>query len=52
MAVHEGRTALYKLYGQDDALLYVGISDNPRYRWTQHARTQPWWHEVVTREIE
>lgn len=50
--VHQGRTALYRLYNAADELIYVGIAHNPRVRWKQHARVQPWWHEVVTREFE
>ena len=40
-----GQTALYRLFSAEDALLYVGISNNFGQRWRQHARTQPWWSE-------
>lgn len=46
------RTAVYRLYNKAGALLYVGISDRPEKRFKQHRRYQPWWPEVVTREIE
>lgn len=52
MVVHQGRTAVYRLYDGVDVLVYVGIATDPRRRWEQHARVQPWWPEVVTREIE
>lgn len=40
------RTALYRLFGADDALLYVGIAMGLGRRWDQHAEAQPWWPEV------
>lgn len=52
MAVHQGRTAVYTLYDRNDTLIYVGISNLPQQRWKEHAAKQPWWPEVVTREIE
>ncbi|MGH3584860.1 MAG: GIY-YIG nuclease family protein [Pseudonocardia sp.] len=36
-------TALYRIYSQDDALLYVGTTRHPRGRWKQHAKDKPWW---------
>lgn len=33
---HQGRTALYRLYGAEDQLLYVGISHDPDGRWEIH----------------
>ncbi|UPZ27662.1 GIY-YIG nuclease family protein [Streptomyces sp. LRE541] len=47
-----GRTAIYRLFDCDDKLIYVGISNNPRSRWTDHSVSKPWWGEVATREIE
>ncbi|MCD9196042.1 GIY-YIG nuclease family protein [Streptomyces albireticuli] len=41
-----GRTALYRLYGADKRLLYVGISHDPESRFKRHRRKKPWWHEV------
>jgi DNA-binding transcriptional regulator YhcF (GntR family) len=46
------RTALYRLYGAEDDLLYVGITGKPGPRWTQHAADKPWWPQVARREIE
>lgn len=33
---HQGRTALYRLYGAEDQLLYAGISHDPDGRWEIH----------------
>ena len=46
------RTAVYRLYDESESLLYVGISDRPLKRFKQHRQKQPWWPEVITREIE
>ena len=40
------RTAIYRAFGSDDDLLYVGISKDFGRRWRQHAATKPWWPEV------
>lgn len=45
-----GRTALYRLYGTDDQLLYVGITKNLKTRWGQHAISQVWWPQVARKE--
>ena len=47
-----GRTALYRLYGRDDALLYVGIATDPEMRWNYHRGLKPWWNEVVRKAVE
>lgn len=52
MPKHPGRTALYRLYGDDGRLLYVGVSHNPDVRWGQHSLTKYWWHEVDRREAQ
>ncbi|WP_405536949.1 GntR family transcriptional regulator [Streptomyces antimycoticus] len=46
------RTALYRLYGADDRLLYVGITSEPKTRMKAHAADKSWWTEVQTREVE
>jgi hypothetical protein len=45
------RAAIYRLYDSSGALLYVGISKDPRSRWAGHAATKAWWPEVAHREI-
>ena len=39
-------TALYRVYGEADLLLYIGISNDFGRRWKQHAKRQPWWAEM------
>jgi hypothetical protein len=46
------RTALYRLYDAAETLLYVGISDAPAYRWSQHACEKPWWPDVARKVVE
>ncbi|GAA4929022.1 hypothetical protein GCM10023224_05530 [Streptomonospora halophila] len=43
------RTALYRAFAADGALLYVGISTNPRHRWNEHALEKNWWRREVHR---
>lgn len=38
---------VYRLYGDDMRLLYVGITWHPFARWTAHASHKPWWHQVA-----
>jgi predicted GIY-YIG superfamily endonuclease len=46
------RTALYRLYAEDDALLYVGITEHLGTRWHNHARKKPWWPDVQRQTVE
>jgi predicted GIY-YIG superfamily endonuclease len=46
------RTALYRFYDADGALLYAGITDKPKRRWLQHSLAQPWWHLIDTKTVE
>ncbi|MCT9092888.1 GIY-YIG nuclease family protein [Streptomyces sp. ASQP_92] len=46
------RTALYRLYDVNDRLLYVGITANPKARWSAHSRDKHWWPEVARKAIE
>ena len=45
-------TALYRLFAEDGALLYVGISKNPKTRFWGHSAEKSWWPEVARKEIE
>ncbi|MFE9448308.1 GIY-YIG nuclease family protein [Streptomyces sp. NPDC006739] len=47
-----GRTALYRAFDADGALLYVGITDSPTVRFKQHQTTAEWWPLMVLREVE
>jgi predicted GIY-YIG superfamily endonuclease len=44
-------TALYRLYAVGDVLLYVGFTGELKSRFGQHAKTQPWWPEVVRKTV-
>ncbi|MEV6738647.1 type II toxin-antitoxin system prevent-host-death family antitoxin [Streptomyces sp. NPDC051104] len=46
------RTAVYRLFDEDEALLYVGVAQDPRVRFRQHRREKPWWPQVAVREVE
>ncbi|MEU1434029.1 GIY-YIG nuclease family protein [Streptomyces sp. NPDC005786] len=37
------RTALYRIYDENDALLYVGTTRNLKSRWKQHSEDKLWW---------
>jgi len=53
MSTHNpGRTALYRYFDIDDRLLYVGISDKPTRRWSQHRHKKPWASQVATQQAE
>jgi len=40
------RTALYRVWGDADLLLYIGVSNDFGRRWREHAERQPWWGEM------
>jgi hypothetical protein len=42
---------LYRLYGADGALLYVGISGSPAQRMKDHAH-KPWWVEAASASFQ
>ncbi|MFJ7525154.1 GIY-YIG nuclease family protein [Streptomyces griseus] len=46
------RTALYRLFDAQDTLLYVGIAEDPKKRWAQHAADKAWWPQVSRRDVE
>lgn len=46
------RTVLYRFFGADDRLLYVGITDKPGQRWEAHMRSKPWWPKVMRQTAE
>ncbi len=47
-----GPTTLYRFYGRDGALLYVGITLNPGKRWEKHRDEKPWWTDVTDIKLE
>jgi predicted GIY-YIG superfamily endonuclease len=44
--------ALYRFFGADGTLLYVGITNNPSRRFSQHGVQREWWLEVETIRME
>jgi hypothetical protein len=44
-------TTVYRLYGHDGALLYIGVAGNPGRRFEQHAGEKPWWGEVKRADL-
>ncbi|MFJ9810702.1 GntR family transcriptional regulator [Streptomyces sp. NPDC101158] len=47
-----GRTALYRLFTSDGALLYVGITCNLDQRLAKHTLEKLWWHQVARMTVE
>jgi hypothetical protein len=45
-------TALYRFFGTDGALLYVGITYDTEQRFTSHSNSSPWWKDVASQDIE
>lgn len=48
----ERMTVLYRLYGENDVLLYVGISGRWLTRMKQHSKDKPWFDDVASVRIE
>lgn len=46
------RTALYRIRGDCDVLLYIGISNCVPIRWNSHMRVQPWWDELRSLTVD
>jgi hypothetical protein len=46
------RTAVYRMFDSDDALLYVGMTKNFGQRWQSEAKQMPWWPEVSRQTVE
>jgi hypothetical protein len=45
-------TILYRFYGENNALLYIGISDKWISRMKQHSYDKPWFEDVETVRIQ
>jgi predicted GIY-YIG superfamily endonuclease len=48
----ESTHALYRFYSDTGQLLYIGITNNPGHRFSQHQTSKPWWHEVAGISVE
>jgi predicted GIY-YIG superfamily endonuclease len=51
MARDDVETFVYLLHDDNDAPLYVGVTDSPTRRFRQHAKTKPWWPLVARRTL-
>lgn len=43
---------LYRHFGHDGELLYVGITADPGRRFQSHAAATPWWNQVIGITLE
>jgi hypothetical protein len=53
MTNDHGRTAVYRLYDAGGVLLYIGSSNNPPYRYSEHACSalkSSWWPQVTRKD--
>lgn len=46
------RHVVYRFYGADRELLYIGITINPPARFTRHQAGKSWWDDVVRIALE
>jgi len=40
------RTAVYRIRGEGETLLYIGVTNSVQFRWNGHQAVQPWWDEL------
>ena len=52
MSGQSERTALYRIRGEENVLLYIGITNSVPLRWNGHMRAQPWWDELRSLTVE
>jgi predicted GIY-YIG superfamily endonuclease len=45
------KVAVYRLFGANGELLYIGSTWDPKRRLTQHKSLKPWWPEVARSEV-
>ena len=45
------KTAVYRVYDSDDALLYVGMSRSPFARFLSHSKSSDWFDSVTRLEL-
>jgi hypothetical protein len=46
------RTAVYRICGEEDVLIYIGMTNGVPFRWNGHQAVQPWWSEVRSMTFE
>lgn len=43
---------LYRFRDSTGALLYVGVTGNPKERWKRHRKMKAWWDEAASVDLE
>lgn len=43
---------MYRIFGEADELLYIGMTNSPGIRWNGHQLVQPWWDELRSLTVE
>ena len=51
-AVISERTAVYRFFGADGVLLYVGVTNDVGHRWKKHSAEKPWWSDVQRQTVD
>lgn len=46
------RTTLYRFFGADRRLLYIGITSLGPNRWAEHERHREWWDQVASSTVQ
>jgi hypothetical protein len=46
------RTAVYRVFGEERLLLYIGMTNSVPIRWNGHEAVQPWWEELRSLTVE
>jgi hypothetical protein len=46
------RTAVYRVFGEEHLLLYIGMTNSIPIRWNGHEAVQPWWDELRSLTVE
>lgn len=52
IATIDGPHVVYRIYGANGALLYVGVSNDHERRLKEHARTKAWWPQASSVQVE
>lgn len=49
---NDGEAAVYRLFGEEGELLYIGSTSDLTRRWIDHKRERVWWSRVVSYTLE
>lgn len=50
--VRANTNVLYRFYDEADQLLYIGITNDPARRFSQHESDKPWWIKVANIKLQ